>query len=209
MRWRRVTSNRDGALDLAVAGAPGGGASGTARSSIFALPAFENVSAASGSPGVQAPDSIISAYGARLATETAASPSPDWPTTLGGSRVRVLDAAGVERNARVAFASRAGQLRPAGRNGLRAGTVRITAATATRPAPRSRSSAFAPGCQGHPEGLAAAWVIRAKPDGQQLLEPVVEVNARGQVVAAPIDLSDDADVMVLQLYGTGLRGGST
>jgi uncharacterized protein (TIGR03437 family) len=84
--------------------------------------------------------------------------------------------------------------------------VRITAGDGHQASAEVQVVRIAPGLfKATPEGLAAAWVIRAKPDGQQLLEPVVEVNARGQVVAAPIDLSDDADVMVLQLYGTGLR----
>jgi uncharacterized protein (TIGR03437 family) len=65
---------------------------------------------------------------------------------------------------------------------------------------------IAPGLfQATASGLAAAWAVRVKPDGTQLLEPVVTLNASNQVVAAPIDLSIEGDIVVLQLYGTGLR----
>jgi uncharacterized protein (TIGR03437 family) len=197
----------DGALDLAVTGAPGGARSGTATILDFVLPAFDTVSAASGSPGVQAPDSILSAYGAKLATETAAAPSPNWPAELGGSRVQVRDADGVERDAGVAFAS-SGQINyhlPAETAYGRA-TVTITIADGRQVSSPVQVVRIAPGLfQATPEGLAAAWIIRVKPDGARVLEPVVQLSAANEVVAAPIDLSNSADVVVLQLYGTGVR----
>ncbi|MBI1354036.1 MAG: hypothetical protein GC160_06800 [Acidobacteria bacterium] len=197
----------EGPVDLAVVGASSTAQDAVATILDFILPSVDHVSAASGSIGEQAADSIISAYGAKLADGTAAAPSPEWPTSLGGASVKVRDSAGVERDAGVAFAS-PGQV-----------NYHMPAETAIGPATvmiRSGSHQtttdveivrIAPGLfEATPDGLAAAWVIRVKPDGQQLLEPVVQLNTVGQVVAAPIDLSSDTDIVVLQLFGTGLRG---
>lgn len=41
------------------------------------------------------------------------------------------------------------------------------------------------------------------------MEPVVELNAAGQVVAKPIDLGPPTDQVFLLLYGTGIRGRGT
>ncbi len=198
----------DGALDLAVAGGdPQTFSGGTVSILDFALPSTDHVNAASSSPGVQAPDSIISAYGAMLSTATAAAPSPDWPTQLGGTRVMVRDSAGVEREAGVAFSS-TGQVNYHMPAETAEGTATVTIATG---AGREVSAEvvirrIAPGLfQATPDGLAAAWVIRVKPGGAQILEPVVTLNTQNRVVAAPIDLSVDGDIVVLQLFGTGLR----
>ncbi|MCB1019415.1 MAG: VCBS repeat-containing protein, partial [Acidobacteria bacterium] len=199
----------NGRLDLAVAGGDSQAFSGgTASILTFDLQAATHVNAASGSPGVQAPDSIVSAYGLMLATATDAAPSPDWPTVLAGTRVRVRDSAGVEREAGIAFAS-SGQVNyhmPA-ETAEGAATVTITTGAgreiSTEVVIRRVAAGF---FQATPGGLAAAWVIRVKPDGTQLLEPVVMLSSGGQVVGAPIDLSVEGDVVVLQLFGTGLRG---
>jgi uncharacterized protein (TIGR03437 family) len=199
--------DRDGNLDLAVTGSPVAARSGTTAILDFDLPSVDHVSAASGSPGVQAADSIISAYGAKLSTETAGAPSPDWPSLLGGTRVRVRDSAGAERDAGIAFTS-AGQVNyhmPA-ETAEGPATVTITAGNGFQVSTKVDIVRIAPGLFQATQGrLAAAWVIRVKADGQQLLEPVVQLNAQSQVIAAPIDLGVDSDIVVLQLFGTGLR----
>jgi uncharacterized protein (TIGR03437 family) len=54
-------------------------------------------------------------------------------------------------------------------------------------------------------GLAAAQVIRVKPDNSQTYEPVAQFDAAGsQIVPAPIDFGSDR--LFLAIYGTGFRG---
>jgi uncharacterized protein (TIGR03437 family) len=55
------------------------------------------------------------------------------------------------------------------------------------------------------QGLAAAQAIRVRANGEQVLEPAIQVS-NGAVVPAPIDLGEESDQMVLVLFGTGIRG---
>ena len=56
------------------------------------------------------------------------------------------------------------------------------------------------------ERLAAALLLRVRPNGQQVVETLVTVNGSGQARATkPIDLST-GDKLYLELYGTGFRG---
>jgi uncharacterized protein (TIGR03437 family) len=65
-------------------------------------------------------------------------------------------------------------------------------------------SLFTAGSDGR--GLASAVVLRIKPDGSQIYEPVVRFDAeQKRFVAIPIDLSDTADQLFLALFGTGFR----
>jgi hypothetical protein len=58
-------------------------------------------------------------------------------------------------------------------------------------------------------GIAAAHVIRMKPDGSQMYEPVAQFDAaQSAFMPVPIDFGDSADRLFLALYGTGLRGAS-
>jgi uncharacterized protein (TIGR03437 family) len=55
-------------------------------------------------------------------------------------------------------------------------------------------------------GLAAAYVVRVKPDGRQIIEPVVRFDsATNKFIAVPIDLSSESDQVILVLFGTGIR----
>jgi uncharacterized protein (TIGR03437 family) len=58
-------------------------------------------------------------------------------------------------------------------------------------------------------GLAAALVLRIRPDNSQVYEPTVSFDpAQNRFVAVPIDLSNTADQVFLILFGTGIRGRS-
>jgi len=58
-------------------------------------------------------------------------------------------------------------------------------------------------------GLAAAVVLRAKANGDQVYEPVTRFDpAQNRIVAAPIDLSNANEQVFLILYGTGIRNRS-
>jgi uncharacterized protein (TIGR03437 family) len=169
--------------------------------------AVQNVSAASNLPGFLTPDSIVSAYGARLANTTAGAPSPQWPTSLGGTAVRVRDSAGVDHNAGLAFAS-SGQVNYHMPPGVATGpaTVTITSGDGIVNTAPVEIDRVTPGLfYANPDGLAAAWVTRARANGEQVLEPVVALNQANQIVPALLDLGADSDRLILQLYGTGLR----
>jgi uncharacterized protein (TIGR03437 family) len=56
------------------------------------------------------------------------------------------------------------------------------------------------------KGLASAVVLRIKPDGSQIYEPIVRFDAeQNRFVAVPVDLSNTADQVFLALFGTGFR----
>jgi uncharacterized protein (TIGR03437 family) len=60
------------------------------------------------------------------------------------------------------------------------------------------------------EGVAAALAVWAKADGTQSWQYVFQCGSTlGSCVATPLDLGGAADVMFVQLYGTGIRGRSS
>ena len=55
-------------------------------------------------------------------------------------------------------------------------------------------------------GVPAAYAVRAKSDGSQLFEPVVNFDSSsGKFTPAEIDLGPDTDSVFLVLFGTGFR----
>lgn len=165
-------------------------------------------SAASFSVGSAAPDTIIAGFGERLSTSTDSAATQPLPTTLGGTTVRIKDSAGVEREAPLFFVSpfqvnfqipAATALGPAtvsisNENGdLVTGTVMIES---TQP------GIFTANATG--SGLAAAQILRVKPNGEQQYETASYWDdSRKMFVAKPIDVTTD-DVYLL-LFGTGMR----
>jgi len=159
---------------------------------------------------VVAPESIASGYGKDLATTTAQSSAP-IPSTLGGTTVKVKDAAGVERPASIFYVS------PTQVN------FAIPAGTAPGQPRRSRSRArahrlpgtgepwarSAPGvfsANGDGKGVAAANLLRVRANGTRSDEAVAQLQG-GTFVPLPIDLGAAAgDQVYLILYGTGVRG---
>lgn len=200
--------DRDGDLDLAVAADGDGRTAGSVSILANNAPPVDHAPATGGLPGTLAPDSIVSAYGAGLAGRITAAESPDWPQTLGGVSLSVRDSQGAERPARIAFAS-PGQVNYHLPSGLAEGPATATVRTADG---RTLSAPIfvrplSPGLfVADATRLAAAWVIRVKPDGEQILEPVVELAPGGALRGAAIDLSIEGDIVVLQLFGTGIRG---
>jgi uncharacterized protein (TIGR03437 family) len=171
------------------------------------LAPFVNVSATGGFESFLAPDSIVSAYGARLANTTAEAPSPQWPAELEGTSVKVRDARGVERNAGVAFVS-PGQVNyhmpPQTAPGI--ATVTITSGDGVSNSSEVGIDRLAPGLfAANANGLAAALVIRVRENGEQAVEAVARLNTVNQIVPAPIDLGAESDRLILLLYGTGFR----
>lgn len=169
------------------------------------------VSAASFTAGPVAPEAIVAAFGSGLATGTAATESTDLPTTLAGTFATVTDSAGQVRTASL-FAVSPGQVNflvpPGTESGL--ATLTITSGDGSTTSAKVLVSAVAPGVFFvNNARLAAAYVLRVKPSGEQIVEPVAEVDGSGQVVPKAIDFGDAADRLFLQLFATGLRNRSS
>ena len=154
-----------------------------------------------------APESIAVAYGQNLSTQTALASSATLPTTLGGVTVTVTDSAGVSRPAGLFFASptQIDYLIP---TGTASGVARVMVGSTI-------SAAFiapvGPGlfaADGTGRGVAAALAIRASSNGSQVPVNVFQCAA-SSCTSVPMDLGQPTDVLVVELYGTGIRGRSS
>lgn len=167
---------------------------------------FSVRSAAAPGPPVVAPESLASLFGSRLANATAQAQPP--ALSLGGVGVKVLDSAGVERDALLLYVSpsQVNLLIPKGTAvGLatftlsNAGAVMRAAATVQSTSPALFSA------NGSGSGVAAATAIRVQAANPQLRGniPVFQCSPVG-CTSIPIDVGVDAPVY-LTLYGTGIR----
>lgn len=158
-------------------------------------------------------DTVAALFGADLATGVLSAAGLPLPTDLGGTKVKVRDNAGTERDAGLFFVS-TGQINyliPAGTaNG--AATVTVTRNNTPIATGAVTIDTVAPGlfaANANGQGVAAAVVFRLKANGQQLFEPLSRFDqTQGRVVPVPIDLGPDTDQVFLILYGTGFRGRS-
>ncbi len=168
------------------------------------------VSAASYAGAPLAPEAIVAAFGAGLATGVSVAASVPLPTVLLGTSVRVKDSAGVERLASLFFVS-GGQINlqipPGTANG--SATVMVLGgggaiSVGTIQVARTAPGIFAANAGG--TGLAAAQIFRLKGDGSQATEPIAQYD-QGQAIfiPIPIDLGPASDQVFLVLYGTGIR----
>jgi len=156
-----------------------------------------------------ASESIVAAFGPTLATQTAAAVSVPLPVALGGSRVSVRDAAGVERLAPLFFVSpqQINYQIPAGTVGGTA-MVTITAGDGTVSTGAVEVETVAPALfaqNSNGQGVPAGFALRARADGSQQNEPLSARNAQNQFLPVAIDLGPASDQVFLVLFGTGLR----
>jgi uncharacterized protein (TIGR03437 family) len=167
------------------------------------------VSAASGY-AVLAPESIGSIFGTKFATRTASTPSPAWPTSLGGVQLTVQDSAGTARPAPLAYVS-PDEINfevPAG----------IAMGNATLTLQRSAGSldvgsvpiaATAPAlfsANGDGQGVAAATAVKVFiPTNLQAPVTVFSCAQPGSCTSVPIQLGVDTPINI-SFYGTGIRG---
>ncbi len=205
------------ASDIAAAGtasvkvftpAPGGGTTGALPFIIAAQ--VTSVSAASFLGNELAAESIVAAFGVNLATRVEVAASLPLPDELAGTKVTVTDSAGMERRALFFFVapSQINLLMPAGTvNG--AATVMVTSGDNKISIGAAQVASVAPGvftANANGAGVAAATVIRVKPDGMQIFEPVASFDsATSRFVSIPIDLGPETDQVFLALFGTGFR----
>ncbi len=168
-----------------------------------------NVSAASFKPEIAA-ESIVAAFGASLATATAAATTLPLPTSLAGTTVKVKDSMGVERLAPLFFAAPA-QVNYLAPPEAAPGTATVTitsgngaVSTGTINIATVAPSLFAANADG--QGVGAMVVVRVRPDGSQVFESAVRFDpAQNKFVSAPIDLSAENEQVVLLMFGTGLH----
>jgi uncharacterized protein (TIGR03437 family) len=168
-----------------------------------------NVSAASYTNGALAPESIVTAFGAGLATATqSAAGTPS--NVLAGTTVKLKDSAGTERTAPLFFVSPSQinyQMPPNTARG--AATITVTSGDGAVSTADLLIEPVAPGLftlDASGRGLTAAVVLRVKADGSQQYEPIARFDAaQNKLVALPIDLSNTSERVFLLLFGTGLR----
>ncbi len=173
-------------------------------------PPISTVSAANFTGAELASESIVAAFGNKLATRVQTALSVPLPTTLAGTIVKIKDSAGIERLAPLFFVapSQVNLQVPMGTASGAAtititsgdGTVSIGTMNITTVAP----SLFTANATGH--GIAAAIAVRVKSDGTLIYEPVAQFDAsQNRFVHVPIDLGAASDQVFLILYGTGFR----
>ncbi len=172
--------------------------------------ALAMVSAASFGGDSFAPESIVSAFGANLATGIQAASVAPLPTSLAGTTLRLRDSAGVERLAPLFFVS-PGQVNyqiPAG-TAAGAGTATVTSGVGSVAAGSIQIANVAPSlftANSTGQGAAAAVALRIRANGDQVVEPVSEWNASlTRFVTRPIDTGAEGEQVYLLLFGTGIR----
>ncbi|MFL6112714.1 MAG: Ig-like domain repeat protein, partial [Catenulispora sp.] len=149
-------------------------------------------------------DSIVSIFGADLADATVSAPSLPLPSSLGGVQVKIVDPAGVSRNASIYFVS-AGQINIVMPGDVPTGPARLVVTNArgsygvsilvSKAGPSLASG------DGSGSGPAAAHLLRVHADGSQ--DPLIGFTG------AVVPFGELTDSLYAILYGTGFRNGQT
>lgn len=155
---------------------------------------------------VVAPDELVSAFGADLATTTKLDGS--FPTSLGGTTATLVDSSNTSYPVPLFFVSQyqvnyyvppAVQAGPAiltvksGDGALTSGVVLVSPVM---------PGLYTANALGH--GAPAAWAIIAHADGSQSSQLITCSSTAGCEQAAPLSLAS-TDALYLELYGTGIR----
>jgi uncharacterized protein (TIGR03437 family) len=154
-----------------------------------------------------APESIAVAYGQNLAPLIAQAGGSTLPTALGGIGVTVKDSAGVSRPAGLYYVSplQVDYVVPPGTaSGVATVTVgdKLSAALIAPVGPGLFSA------DGSGKGVAAAVGVRVSADGAQVPVTVFQCASTG-CASVPMDLGASTDALVVEFYGTGIRGRSS
>ena len=202
-QFTTVRSAAAGEVLRGVSFAPTGG--------FFSTPSVPLVISAANSGATSiAPGSLATAGGKNLATGTASGATP-LPTTLSGTTVSIVDAAGKSFAAAIVYVSPT-QVNFQVPAAVSPGTAQltITSGDGTPSATPVSIASPAPGVFTlNGSGLAAANALLVSADGKQTQVPLYTANATGAVSAAPISLGTATDRAYLILYGTGISGGAT
>jgi len=160
-----------------------------------------------------APDELVSAFGADLANASAVASSADFPTTLGGTSVTLVDSSNTTYGVPLFSASplQVNYLVPAAAKPGPA-TVIIKSGDGTQTTGIVQVAAAAPGlytANADGKGAAAAIAITAHADGTQSSQLTFSCGAAaGSCTAQPVSLGSPGDTVVVELFGTGLRHAS-
>ncbi len=168
------------------------------------------VSAASSLAGTVAVGSIVSAYGADLATRTASGTTLPLPKTLAGTSVKIVDSKGAGTAAPLFFVS-PGQVNFQIPSGVADGkaSISIVSGDGTTSVGTVAIAAVAPGLFVlNAAGLAAADVITVEAGGAQVMGNSFQV-VNGVIVAMAIHVGPPAQQVFLVLFGTGISGRSS
>jgi uncharacterized protein (TIGR03437 family) len=170
-------------------------------------PAVTTVNAASFAGGQPvAPNSIASAFGTELATQTASSPAT-LGTMLGGTTVNITDSAQNTVEAGLFYASpgQVNLLVPSG-VALGAAQVEITAGNGARSVGPLQIASIAPGIFTADGRLAVGTALTVNAQGAQTSQSLVQYNSStATFTAVPINLGPSTNTTYLVLYGTGIR----
>jgi uncharacterized protein (TIGR03437 family) len=167
-----------------------------------------SVSAASFTPTITR-EQIVAAFGSNLSEETRTAQALPLPTTLGGIYLKVIDSLGVERLAPLFFVS-PNQINYLMPPGVALGTAQVCVVRngVIISIELLRISDMSPGlfsADATGRGPAAAVVLRVRPDGTQVFEPLARFDpAQNKFVLIPIDLGGGGQAYLI-FFGTGLR----
>jgi uncharacterized protein (TIGR03437 family) len=175
-----------------------------------AEPTVTSISAASFVGTEIASESIVAAFGVNLATTVEVANSLPLPTTLAGTKVKVKDSGGTERDAPLFFVapSQINYLVP---SGTLSGPASLTVTSGDGATSRGTLTiaSVAPGlfaANANGRGVAAAVALRVKADGAQSFEAIARFDSAQNVsVPVPLDLGPEGDQVFLLLFGTGFR----
>ncbi|SPF41715.1 hypothetical protein SBA4_2780007 [Candidatus Sulfopaludibacter sp. SbA4] len=160
-----------------------------------------------------APEAIAAAYGTNLATSLQLPAPGPLPTNIGGTTVTVTDAAGIVRQAELFFVSPTQidyQMPP----GVAVGTASVTVSVNGDPVGSGpvQIAPISPGfytASQDGKGAPAAIAVTVHADGTSAFVYTFQGNAATGFTPFPIDLGASTDQVVLELYGTGIRGRSS
>jgi uncharacterized protein (TIGR03437 family) len=154
----------------------------------------------------------VTASGWNLASQSQGAVAGVWPSSLGGTRVMVTDSAGVSRLAPLLYVS-PGQVNFQMPARMAAGLAAVgviageSASSGTYQVAAVSPGVFTANQDGN--GVAAAIAVRES-GAVQSAAPVFRCGAvPGSCTPVPIDLGGPADQVVLELFGTGIRGRSS
>ena len=176
------------------------------KAAFLVEPPFTVALSTAGQAGPFAAESIVSAYGASLATGTTSAPGLPLPTSLADTTVTVTDSAGVARMAPLFYVSPV-QINFEIPEGTALGTasVSIQSQGGTAQTVTIQIGNVSPGLfELNSSGLVAAWALPVISGTQQPLQPVYFVVSEA-VVPLPINLGSSTDQFYLEMYGTGIR----
>lgn len=169
-----------------------------------------NVSAASFAAQGLAVESIVAAFGSKLAVETRSAGTTPLPTELAGTRVLITDSQNVEHAAPLFFVA-PGQVNYMVPQGTANGPalVTIAAADGTISTGNITIADVAPAlftADASGRGLPTGLIFRVKADGAQVYEPLAQFNSTTRKFdPVAIDVRNPKEQVFAVLFGTGFR----